>query len=156
MPHAGLPPMSSVIGFDYGESRIGVAIGVSGIGTANPLTTLTVPASGTPWDKIDDIIQQWHPQTLVVGCVEHDTQDAGLIKQRIRNFCKTLHARYRLPVETVDESSSSMHAYELLRELRSQGRRGKISKSDVDKAAAAIIVQSWYACHADPGTARTT
>jgi len=156
MPHAGLLPMSSVIGFDYGICRIGVAIGVPGIGTANPLTTLTVPTSGTPWDKIDDIIRQWHPHTLVVGRIEHATQDDGLIKKRIRNFCKALHSRYRLPVETVDESWTSARAYEVLRDLRSQGWRKKISKADVDKTAAAIILQSWFACHADPGTTPRT
>lgn len=146
--------MSSVIGFDYGECRIGVAIGVPNIGTANPLTTLVVPASGTPWNRIDDIIRQWHPRTLIVGCVEHDTQDHGRIKKRVRNFCKALHARYRLPVETVDESYSSARAYATLKSLRSQGQRKKINKADVDKASAAIILQSWFACHADRSTAR--
>ncbi len=149
MPHTEFLPMSSVIGFDYGECRIGVAIGMLNIGTANPLTTLVVPASGTPWNRIDTIIRQWHPRTLIVGCVEHDTQNQGRIKQRIRNFCKALHTRYQLPVETVDESYSSVQAYETLKILRSQGRRRKINKADVDKASAAIILQSWFAGHAD-------
>ena len=144
--------MASVIGFDYGESRIGVAVGVPGIATANPLTTLIVPESGIPWNKIDEIIQQWAPYTLVVGRVEHDTQHDGLIKQHIGKFCEGLRTRHRLPVETIDESCSSSRAYELLKELRKQGRRRKISKSDIDKAAAAIILQSWFACHADPCT----
>lgn len=147
--------MGSVIGFDYGESRIGVAVGVADIGTANPLATLVVPASGIPWNKIDEIIQQWTPRMLVVGRVEHDTQYDGLIKRQIGRFCRDLNTRYRLPVETIDESGSSSRAYELLRELRKQGRRRKISKSDIDKAAAAIILQSWFACHADPCTAVT-
>ena len=138
--------MSSVIGFDYGECRIGVAIGVPSAGTANPLTTLLVPSSGTPWDKIDQIIGQWHPDALVVGRVEHDTQDQGRIKQRVRNFCTALQRRYRLPVETVDESFSSARAYALLKDMRARGQRRKIRKTDIDKAAAAIILQTWFAC----------
>ncbi|MCY3802985.1 MAG: Holliday junction resolvase RuvX [Proteobacteria bacterium] len=139
--------MSNVIGFDYGECRIGVAIGVPSAGTASPLTTLVVPSSGTPWDKIDQIIGQWHPDALVVGRVEHHTQDQGRIKQHVRNFCKALQRRYRLPVETVDESFSSARAYALLKDMRARGQRRKIRKTDIDKAAAAIILQSWFACH---------
>lgn len=138
--------MSSVIGFDYGECRIGVAIGVPSAGTASPLTTLLVPSSGTPWDEIDEIIGQWQPDALVVGRVEHHTQDRDRIKQRVRNFCKALQRRYRLPVETVDESFSSARAYALLRDMRARGQRRKIHKTDIDKAAAAIILQTWFAC----------
>lgn len=138
--------MSSVIGFDYGECRIGVAIGVPSAGTANPLTTLVVPSSGTPWGKIDEIIGQWHPDALVVGRVEHHTQDQDRIKHRVQNFCKALQRRYRLPVKTVDESFSSARAYALLKDMRARGQRKKIRKTDIDKAAAAIILQSWFAC----------
>ena len=156
MPPVRLQPMSSVIGFDYGERRIGVAIGVPSAGTANPLTTLVVPKSGILWDKIDEIIGQWQPCTLIVGRVEHNTQNHGLIKQRIRNFCKTLQNRYSLPVETVDEAFSSAQAYALLKDMRVQGHRRKIRKADVDKASAAVILQTWFASHADPRTNRTT
>ncbi|MCY4420748.1 MAG: Holliday junction resolvase RuvX [Gammaproteobacteria bacterium] len=147
--------MVSVIGFDYGECRIGVAIGMPDAGTANPLTTLMVSASGTPWNEIDEIIGQWHPRTLVVGRVEHDTQDQGRIKRQIRNFCKALQNRYRLPVETVDEAFSSAQAYAVLKELRVQGHRRKIRKTDIDKASAAIILQTWLSSNASPQTGRT-
>ena len=148
--------MSSVIGFDYGECRIGIAVGVPSAGTANPLTTLVVPSSGMPWDKIDEIIGQWHPDALVVGRVEHDTQDQGRIKRRVRNFCKALGDRYCLPVETVDESFSSARAYAVLKDMRAQGQRKKIRKTDIDKASAAIILQTWLAHHDDPRVKRAT
>lgn len=136
--------MSSVIGFDYGARRIGIAIGILDIETANPLTTITVPSSGIPWDEITVIINEWKPSTLVVGTVKHETQNNNAIQKQVQNFCKKLNTRYHLPVETVDESNTSIKAYEILKDLRSKGQRKKINKTDIDKASAAIILDSWF------------
>lgn len=136
--------MSSVIGFDYGARRIGIAIGNVDIQTANPLTTIIVPSSGIPWDEITCIINEWKPSTLVVGTVSHETQNNNAIQKQVHNFCKKLNTRYHLLVETVDESNTSMKAYEILKDLRSQGQRKKINKGDIDKASAAIILDSWF------------
>ncbi len=136
--------MSSVIGFDYGARRIGIAVGNLTIQTANPLTTVTVPASGIPWNEITTIINEWKPSTLVVGTVSHKTQNNNAIQKQVMNFCKKLNTRYHLPVETVDESNTSMKAYEILKNLRSKGQRKKINKTDIDKASAAIILDSWF------------
>ena len=135
--------MASVIGFDYGKRRIGIAIGVLGVKTASPLKTLVVPASGIPWDEITKIVKEWKPSMMVVGCVEHTTQNNNSIQKQIRNFCKSLNTRYHLPVETIDESYTSVKAYETLKDLRSRGRK-KINKADIDKASAAIILDSWF------------
>jgi len=136
--------MSSVIGFDYGARRIGIAIGVLDLKTANPLTTIIVPPSGIPWDEITIIIEDWKPSILVVGTVEHATQNNNAIQKQVQNFCNNLHTRYHLPVETIDESNTSIKAYEILKDLRSKGQRKKINKTDIDKASAAIILDSWF------------
>jgi len=136
--------MSSVIGFDYGTRRIGIAIGVIDLKTANPLTTIIVPASGIPWEEITTIIEEWKPSTLVVGTVEHGTQNNNAIQKQVQIFCKCLNSRYHLPVETIDESNTSLKAYEILKDLRSKGQRKKINKTDIDKASAAIILDSWF------------
>jgi putative Holliday junction resolvase len=136
--------MSSVIGFDYGERRIGIAIGVLDVQTANPLTTIIVPPSGIPWDEITSIIEEWQPSTLVVGMVSHATQNNNAIHKKVDNFCKNLNTRYHLPVETIDESNTSAKAYEILKDMRSKGQRKKINKTDIDKASAAIILDSWF------------
>ncbi len=136
--------MSSVIGFDYGARRIGIAIGVLDLKTANPLTTVIVPASGIPWEEITTIIEEWKPSTLVVGTVEHSTQNNNAIQKQVQIFCKNLNSRYHLPVETIDESNTSVKAYEILKDLRSKGQRKKINKTDIDKASAAIILDSWF------------
>ena len=135
--------MASVLGFDYGARRIGIAIGVVDIKTANPLDTLLVPSSGIPWDKITSIIEDWQPASLVVGCVEHATQNDNAIQKQIAGFCDQLKTRYQLPVEMVDESNTSVKAYEILKDLRGKGRK-KINKTDNDKASATLILNSWY------------
>ena len=134
--------MPSVIGFDYGERRIGIAVGQVEFGEANPITTIRKPASGLPWHQINKIIEEWKPSTLVVGCVMHQTQNNNQIKKNIQSFCNKLKARYHLPVEVVDEFYSSATAYEILKDMRKKGRK-KISKEDIDKASAAIILYHW-------------
>ena len=136
--------MSSVIGFDYGTRRIGIAIGVIDIKTANPLNTIVVPPSGIPWEKINSIIEEWQPISLIVGCVEHATQNDNAIQKQVADFCNQLKKRYHLPVETIDESYTSEKAYDILKDLRSKGRK-KINKTDIDKASAALILNSWFA-----------
>ncbi len=136
--------MSSVIGFDYGARRIGIAIGILDLKTANPLTTVIVPPSGIPWDEITTIIEEWKPSTLVVGTVNHATQNNNSIQKQVQTFCNNLNKRYHLPVETIDESNTSIKAYDILKDLRSKGQRKKIHKTDIDKASAAIILDSWF------------
>jgi putative Holliday junction resolvase len=136
--------MSSVIGFDYGARRIGIAIGNIAIQTANPLTTIVIPASGIPWDEITVIINEWKPSTLVVGTVSHETQNNNAIQKQVQNFCKKLNTLYDLPIDTVDESNTSIKAYEILKDLRRKGQRKKINKTDIDKASAAIILDTWF------------
>ncbi|MEM7402111.1 MAG: Holliday junction resolvase RuvX [Pseudomonadota bacterium] len=135
--------MSSVIGFDYGARRIGIAIGVIDIKTANPLDTIVVPTSGVPWNKINAILEEWQPVSLIVGCVEHATQNDNAIQKQVADFCNQLKTRYHLPVETIDESYTSAKAYDILKELRGKGRK-KINKTDIDKASAALILNSWF------------
>ena len=106
--HLGPIVMSSVIGFDYGERRIGIAIGILSIKSANPLATIVVPASGIPWNEITTIIEEWKPSTLVVGTVDHATQNNNAIQKRVQSFCENLNTRYHLPVETIDESNTSV------------------------------------------------
>ena len=103
------------------------------------------PPSGIPWDEITTIIEEWQPSTLVVGTVKsHATQNNNALHKKVDNFCKNLDTRYHLPVETIDESNTSIKAYEILKDMRSKGQRKKINKTDIDKASAAIILDSWF------------
>ena len=79
-----------------------------------------------------------------MGTVSHATQNNNAIHKKVDIFCKNLNTRYHLPVETIDESNTSAKAYEILKDMRSKGQRKKINKTDIDKASAAIILDSWF------------
>ncbi len=141
--------MSSVIAFDYGERRIGIAVGTLEVGIATPLTTINVTATGIPWDEISAVIQEWQPQKLVLGFVQHQTQHNNLLQKQIKKFSHELIKRFKRPIEWVDEAYTSESAYKMLKEIRSKGERKKINRQDIDKAAAAIILESWFEMQAD-------
>jgi len=130
-----------LLAFDFGLARIGVASGNRLTGTATPVATLQA-ARRVPWDEIDTVVKTWGPGRLVVGLPSED--ETNPLVQRIRGFTKTLHERYRLPVDTVDESHTSVEAQEQLRTERASGaRRRRVSRGTIDRHAACLIAVRW-------------
>lgn len=145
-------PPSVVLGFDYGERRTGVAIGQMVTGTATPLITLPNRAGDPGWKAIDALIQTWKPDALVVGLPGARHAGARKIRAEIAAFQCQLEVRFGLPVYTVDEAYSSTDAYEHLRmqkRARSKGRA--IDKGEVDRVAAAIVLEAWMSSASSSG-----
>lgn len=140
--------------FDYGTRRTGVAVGQRLTGTARPLTTIGMPQGGPDWDAIDALLREWRPGQLVVG--RPTRMDGSPVPMTVaaEDFARELGARYRLPVALIDERLSSRAAETLLREQRAEGRRGRIDKADIDRYAAALLLEDWLAQPAptDTGT----
>lgn len=126
-----------LLGFDFGIKRIGVAVGQQLTGTARALETLTSPDGGPDWHGISRLIEQWHPDALVLGLPLNLDGTDHEITRLARRFGNRLRGRYNLPVYTIDERLSSSEAEALLAE------RGRFDKADVDKVAAQLILQSW-------------
>jgi len=136
------PPSSNkartLLGFDFGTRRIGIAIGQELTATARPLTTLATRDGAPDWAAITHLIEQWQPQALVVGIpCNMDGSESELTRLASR-FRNRLQGRYNLPVYSVDERLTSAEAEELLRE---GGRR--FEKEAIDQVAAQLILQSW-------------
>ena len=130
----------SVIGFDFGLKRIGLATGQTITDTASPLVTLQAVNQSPDWNGIEAQIRQWNPDALIVGIPFLLDGGETDITRAARNFSRELERRFKLPVYTVDESLSSFEAEQQL------GQTTKIAehnKHEIDKMAAAIIVQSW-------------
>ena len=138
-----MPDSGRVLGFDYGEQRIGVAVGQRLTGMATPLTTLKSLHNKPDWEGISKLIQEWQPEALIVGMPYHLDGSASDMSERIDKFCRQLHGRYNLPVYQVDERLSSAEAEQHLKLQRQQGRRKKINKQEIDQLAAAIQLESW-------------
>jgi putative Holliday junction resolvase len=135
--------LSTVIAFDFGLKRTGVAVGNTLTGSATPECALISKDEKPDWDGISKLIEEWRPSQLVVGLpIELDGTENPL-KKRVDRFCNQLNGRYNLPVDQENEQFTSIEAAERLKQLRQSGRKKKVTKEEVDKIAASIILESW-------------
>ncbi len=127
----------TVLGFDFGEKRTGVAVGQTLTGTATALTTLYSEGNKPDWRSIENLIQEWQPDALVVGIPLHMDGCEQAMTKKARKFARQLEGRFDLPVHEAEERLSSLEAEQTL---------GKhTEKAAIDREAARIILQSWLA-----------
>ncbi|MGK0272223.1 MAG: putative Holliday junction resolvase [Cocleimonas sp.] len=135
--------MSVVIAFDFGLKRTGVAVGNTVIGSATPECTLISKEELPDWDGITKLFEEWKPAQIVVGMpIELDGSESPL-KKRIDRFCNQIQGRYNIAVDQENEQFTSIEAAQRLKQLRQSGRKQKITKDEVDKIAASIILENW-------------
>lgn len=128
----------TLLGFDFGTRRIGIAIGQELTGTARPLTTLTSRDGAPDWATLSRLIEEWRPAALVVGIPCHMDGSEMELTRLARRFGNRLQGRYNLPVFGVDERLTSVEAEATLRDA---GER--LAPGAVDQVAAQLILQSW-------------
>jgi putative Holliday junction resolvase len=134
-----------VLSFDYGKRRIGVACGDSVNRAASPLGGVPAGPQGPQWGGIDKLIADWRPAMLVVGLPYNTDGSEGATASAARGFAAELGTRYSLPVKLVDERYSSLEAQERLRGARESGmRKRRVTKVDIDAAAACVILERWF------------
>jgi len=125
----------TLVGFDYGQKRIGVAVGQTLTGTATPLTTLAARYGKPDWNKVRAIIDQWCPDALVVGLpLNMDGTEQNATKGA-RQFARRLQQHHPLPVHFADERLSTREARD--REHARPPREGR------DALAAQVILEGW-------------
>ena len=132
--------ITNVLGFDYGKKRIGVATGITITGSATPQKTLEQVNGNPDWDAIKAEIQQWNPQALIVGMPYHTDGSENEMTATVRHFCYELEKRFKLPVIEINEALSSQQAEEILKQNIKINQQ---NKHEIDRMAAAIIVQRW-------------
>jgi putative Holliday junction resolvase len=136
--HGSFTALRTLLGFDFGDRRIGVAVGQELTGTASALTTVRARDGIPDWDTISEIIRTWRPDALVVGFPRCADGSESRFSRRVKRFIKQLEERYKLPVHPMDERLSSHAAAQ----DRSEG--GQTLKSrGMDALAAREILQSW-------------
>ena len=128
--------MQTLLGFDYGEKRIGIAVGQGITRTATALCTLHAREGMPDWERISALVDEWRPAALVIGLQRHADGTDSTMTRAARAFAQQLEGRYRLPVHLMDERLSSQAAAALLQEDH-QGKAG------LDAIAARIILQDW-------------
>lgn len=143
----------TLLAFDYGRRRIGVAVGNTLTGRARALETVAATDAGPDWARIGALLREWQPSRLVVGvpynaeAPDAESAESDDIAAAAQRFARRLHGRFQLPVELVDERLSSAAAYAGLVAQRRAGQRGRIARHDIDSAAAAVILQDWLDKH---------
>lgn len=136
----------AVLAFDFGEKRIGVAVGEWETRLAHPLETIESEANAPRFARIGNLIGEWRPVQLVVGLpLGLDGQEHDLTR-RCRRFANQLNGRFGLPVRLVDERLTSVEAE---RRLRESGASSSQRKTAVDALAAQEILQDYFA-HESP------
>ncbi|MEC7860065.1 MAG: Holliday junction resolvase RuvX [Pseudomonadota bacterium] len=131
-----------IIAFDFGQRRIGCAVGQDMTETANPLGTAKNSNSGPDWHRIGEWIKEWKPSTLVVGMPNHADGSKSTIAYDIEAFIRVL-SDFDIPIETIDESETSIEAKEILKKERQMGIKKKIKKEMIDAQAATLIAERW-------------
>ncbi len=145
---AGGRSAGSVLAFDFGLKRIGVALGTQfALGrpaTARALTTIDEEANDARFAAVAALIAEWQPLRLLVGRPSNEDGTPHEMTRRCERFAKQLRGRFRLPVEMVDERYSSTEADAV---LRGHGLSWRRRKAQVDAAAALVILESCFAAN---------
>ena len=122
----------TLLGFDFGEVRIGVAVGNTLTESAQPLTVLASVPTRERFERIARLIAEWQPSALVVGRPVHPDGNPHDMTLRCERFARQLSGRFNLPVHLTDERYSSAIA-------QSEGA----GASQLDAQAAAIILRQY-------------
>ena len=146
MPEATEHRQGTVLAFDFGEKRIGVAVGEWLLGQAHPLTTIRGEANAVRFAAIAALIAEWQPESLVVGLPVGLDGTPHAMSARCTRFANQLRGRFGLPVAYAEERLTSVEAGERLRE---SGHRARNAGEHVDAVAAQIILQCFLAGAAD-------
>lgn len=144
-PDCGHP--QTVLAFDFGLRRIGVAVGQDVTGSASPLGTVINGDDGPDQKTIAKLIDEWRPNRLIVGMPANADGSPSVIQAQVRAFIVALD-RYQLPVTAIDERYTSIEAEAMLKGARAAGTRGRISKALIDSAAAVLIAERYLASRA--------
>jgi putative pre-16S rRNA nuclease len=135
----------TVLAFDFGLKRIGIACGDSLTRQAAPRPAAFVGRAGPDWAAIAGEVRALTPSVLVVGAPYNADGSEGRLLAAARRFAAELEHRFALPVRLIDERFSSIEASEALRKRRASGeRRRRIERAELDSAAAAVILGRWF------------
>jgi putative Holliday junction resolvase len=129
--------VGTVLGFDFGLKRIGIAVGNTLIKQAQPLTVISAATNDAKFTAIEGLMAQWQPALCVVGLPRHPDGAEHEMTVRCRRFANQLHGRFGVETALVDERYSSAVI---------PAQRGEL----IDAQAAAIILQQYFDEHAEP------
>jgi putative holliday junction resolvase len=131
----------SVLAFDFGMRRIGVAVGDTRLRIAHPLATIAAEDNRSRFEAIAALVAEWQPVRLVLGCPASAGGAMHALMPALLRFERRLAARFGLPIERVDETLSSWDAS---RRMSTVGTAARFQKQRLDAMAACVILEAWF------------
>ena len=137
---SGKQKEGNVIGFDFRQKRIGVAVGNNISKTAQALITIDSSSNNQKFEAIQKIIEEWQPISIVVGVPFNVDGSEHAVTNLSRKFAKQLEQKYSLPTHLIDERYTSIEANHEIKDKKIDLRKKKLL---IDQIAAKIILQSY-------------
>lgn len=134
----------SIMAFDFGTKRTGIAMGQRVTQTANGIGCISARDGIPNWEQLDKLVEEWQPHAFVVGLPINMDGSVSEMSRRANKFSNRLSARYARPSFTIDERLSTFAAKE---EAKAQGHKGHYKSDPVDALAAQFILESWFYEH---------
>ena len=130
----------TILAFDFGTRRIGVAVGESATGMAHPLTTIATERKDERFGAIGKLIGQWQPTLLLIGLPTHADGSEHAMTASARRFARSLEGRFGIAVALADERYTTHAAGEALHQAGVSAREQRDVR---DSVAAQLILQDW-------------
>lgn len=131
----------TILGFDFGTQKMGMAVGNSLLCTAQPLALFPMQDGIPDWEKLEKIIAEWQPNICLVGLPLNMDDSESELSLRARKFARRLKHRMNKPVWMIDERLTTREARQQLEQYQQHGH-GK--KTSADSIAAGLLVESWF------------
>ena len=138
-------PAGTVLAFDFGLQRIGVAVGEPELGTAHPLPVLSAATPTGRMTAIGRLVKEWGPSLLVVGRPLGEDGAPHEMTRRAERFARQLSGRFRLPVELVDERYSSVEGESRVRAAYGARKAAALGRGKaLDSQAAQLMLEQYF------------
>jgi putative Holliday junction resolvase len=146
MPDQGLgKPAGTVLAFDFGLQRIGVAVGEPELGTAHPLPAVAAQSAPGRLTAIGLLVKRWNPTQFVVGRPLGEDGAPHEMTRRAERFARQLSGRFRLPVALVDERYSSAEVESRMRAAFGSRKAAALSRGKaLDSHAAQLVLEQYF------------
>ena len=133
--------MKTILAFDYGKKRIGVAIGQTITRTANCYPILPADKTGMPdWQQVKQLLKNWNITDILVGVPLNMDGTEQPMTQAAKLFCEELRKRFQLPVHEIDERLTTKSVRE---SLFQEGGYKALQKAPIDSLSAQLILEQW-------------
>ena len=138
-------PAGTVLAFDFGLQRIGVAVGEPELGTAHPLPVLSAVTQLGRMTAIERLVKEWQPARFVVGRPLGEGGAPQEMTRRAERFARQLSGRFRLPVELVDERYSSVEVESRVRAAYGARKAATLARGKaLDSQAAQLVLEQYF------------